>query len=158
MTFLLVGEKGRVVHEIQEFMIQPDDLVPDPRVESSDEIGYLAKFSGAFKDWPTAIYKDGVEYLFIGQEALTMEYSGEYSGCARYRKSASDEPLFLMEHSVFQTVKDVFPASKAPHWLTSKETIPGSTMDQRWFWERHVLTLKIGQHTHTDFRRITRLR
>lgn len=45
----------------------------------------------------------------------------------------------------------------APKWLTSEETVKGSTMDQRWFWDQHVLTLAVGQHIDTDFSRIMRI-
>lgn len=49
-----------------------------------------------------------------------------------------------------------FSEETAPKWLTSEETVPGSTMDQRWFWQEHVLTLEVGESIDTDFRRITR--
>ena len=45
----------------------------------------------------------------------------------------------------------------APDWLTSRNTVPGSTMDNRWFWEKHVLTLPLGGSIDTDFHRITRI-
>lgn len=51
----------------------------------------------------------------------------------------------------------VFTESTAPSWLTSKGTVPGSTMDSRWFWKDHVLTLEVGQSVDTNFNRITRL-
>lgn len=44
----------------------------------------------------------------------------------------------------------------APDWLTSKNTIKGSTMDNRWFWNDHVLTLEVGQTVKTDFWEIER--
>ncbi|QJT71139.1 hypothetical protein GR11A_00102 [Vibrio phage vB_VcorM_GR11A] len=50
-----------------------------------------------------------------------------------------------------------FTETSAPDWLTSVNTVVGSTMDQRWFWKEHVLTLEVGQHVDTDFRRITRV-
>lgn len=50
-----------------------------------------------------------------------------------------------------------FGVEDAPGWLTSKNTVPGSTMDMRWFWEKHVLTLEIGKFVDTDFHRITRV-
>lgn len=37
------------------------------------------------------------------------------------------------------------------------DTIRGSTMDMRWFWEKHVLTLRMTQRIQTDFRTITRV-
>jgi len=45
----------------------------------------------------------------------------------------------------------------APDWLTSIDTVPGSTMDQRWFWRDHVLTLKVGEAVATDFHTIRRV-
>lgn len=53
--------------------------------------------------------------------------------------------------------EEIFTEETAPAWLTSKDTIIGSTMDYRWFWENHVLTLEVGQLVHTDFRIITRI-
>lgn len=50
-----------------------------------------------------------------------------------------------------------FTEHDAPDWLTSKNTVKGSTMDDRWFWEKHVLTLEVGQHVQTDFHYIKRV-
>jgi hypothetical protein len=50
-----------------------------------------------------------------------------------------------------------FTEANAPDWLTSKNTVPGSTMDQRWFWTDHVLTLAVGASVKTDFNTITRM-
>lgn len=50
-----------------------------------------------------------------------------------------------------------FDEETAPDWLTSKNTIPGSTADMRWFWTDHVLKLEVGQHLDTSFKRITRI-
>lgn len=50
-----------------------------------------------------------------------------------------------------------FTEATAPDWLTSKNTVKGSTMDDRWFWEGYVLTLRIGQSVKTDFSKITRI-
>ena len=45
----------------------------------------------------------------------------------------------------------------APDWLTSANTIKGSTMDMRWFWRDHVLALPVGGSVDTDFQKITRV-
>jgi hypothetical protein len=50
-----------------------------------------------------------------------------------------------------------FTEADAPDWLTSKNTVQGSTMDARWFWTSHVLTLKVGESVKTDFQLITRI-
>jgi hypothetical protein len=44
-----------------------------------------------------------------------------------------------------------------PKWLSSEDTVKGSTMDNRWFWKDHVLTLAIGDFVRTDFSKITRI-
>lgn len=54
-------------------------------------------------------------------------------------------------------VVEEFDLTNAPDWLTSKNTVKGSTMDDRWFWERHVITLAIGESVDTDFSRIKRV-
>jgi len=51
---------------------------------------------------------------------------------------------------------EIFTEDTAPDWLTSKNTIKGSTMDGRWFWTDHVLKLEVGASIETDFQVITR--
>lgn len=58
---------------------------------------------------------------------------------------------FWFAHSSYFTEED------APDWLTSKNTVKGSTMDMRWFWKECVLTLQVGYSVDTDFNRITRI-
>jgi hypothetical protein len=62
---------------------------------------------------------------------------------------------FIMKNLALDTEKS-FSENTAPKWLTCENTVPGSTMDDRWFWEKHVLTLEVGESIDTDFRRITR--
>lgn len=50
-----------------------------------------------------------------------------------------------------------FTEESAPEWLTSENTVKGSTMDDRWFWQEHVLTLEVGEHVDTDFTSIKRI-
>jgi len=50
-----------------------------------------------------------------------------------------------------------FNENTAPDWLTSVDTVEGSTMDDRWFWKQHVLQLDIGESVETDFHTITRI-
>jgi len=50
-----------------------------------------------------------------------------------------------------------FTEDTAPDWLTSANTIKGSTADGRWFWNEQVLKLEVGQTIGTDFRIIERL-
>lgn len=65
---------------------------------------------------------------------------------------------FTMRHRFFESAPpETFTEDTAPDWLTSCNTIPGSTMDSRWFWEDHVLTLKVGETVDTDFQTITRI-
>jgi hypothetical protein len=63
---------------------------------------------------------------------------------------------FKMAHKFFKNNIEEFDEDHAPDWLTSVNTVPGSTMDGRWFWKDHVLTLEIGESIDTDFRNITR--
>ena len=65
---------------------------------------------------------------------------------------------FTMKHRFAPKLKEeTFNESNAPTWLTSEDTIKGSTMDGRWFWTDHVLNLDINESINTDFRTITRL-
>lgn len=63
---------------------------------------------------------------------------------------------FKMVHKESET-ESRFTEHNAPLWLTSEDTIKGSTMDMRWFWKDHVLTLDIGESIDTDFHTITRI-
>jgi hypothetical protein len=53
---------------------------------------------------------------------------------------------------------ETFDEESAPDWLTSKNTVEGSTMDQRWFWNDYVLTLGVNESVETDFSVITRIK
>lgn len=65
--------------------------------------------------------------------------------------------IFKMTHRIFKkTQPEIFTEKTAPDWLTSATT-PGSTMDCRWFWNEHVLTLPVGGIVKTDFRIIKRI-
>lgn len=65
---------------------------------------------------------------------------------------------FIMTHRYFKNLKpEEFDEQSAPNWLTSKNTIKGSTMDCRWFWEDFVLSLPVGGEVYTDFRKIIRI-
>jgi hypothetical protein len=61
---------------------------------------------------------------------------------------------FRMTHRFMNTPPEEFDEETAPDWLTSRNSIPGSTMDGRWFWHDHVLTLPVGGSVKTDFRTI----
>lgn len=61
------------------------------------------------------------------------------------------QPIFLSKYA------EEFTEETAPDWLTSKNTVKGSTMDDSWFWNRHVLTLNVGESVKTDFQTITRI-
>lgn len=63
---------------------------------------------------------------------------------------------FSMQHMLGGPAKE-FTEHDAPDWLTSKRTIPGSTMDHRWFWNNRVLKLEVGKSIKTDFHTITRI-
>ena len=65
--------------------------------------------------------------------------------------------LFSMSHHVFVDSKpEVFSEESAPDWLTSNNTVKGSTMDNRWFWNERVLALNVGESIQTDCRTVTR--
>lgn len=50
-----------------------------------------------------------------------------------------------------------FTETTSPRWLNCQDTVPGSTMDNRWFWTDYVLTLEVGQSVETDFSVIKRV-
>lgn len=68
-----------------------------------------------------------------------------------------DAMKFEMTHLFFKGEPECFDETTAPDWLTSAKTVKGSTMDDRWFWNDHVLTLKVGQSIDTDFQTIRRV-
>jgi len=67
-----------------------------------------------------------------------------------------DIKVFSLEDIIFKTVS-YFSELDAPDWLTSKNTVKGSTMDNRWFWEGYVMALRVGETVKTDFKIITRI-
>lgn len=78
--------------------------------------------------------------------------------CFRTQNGIATPPMkFEMKHLDFHEDVQIFTELDAPTWLTGETTTPGSTMDDRWFWQEHVLTLKVGESIDTDFRKITRL-
>jgi len=64
---------------------------------------------------------------------------------------------FEMFHTHFKVDTKIFTEETAPDWLTSVNTVKGSTMDNRWFWNDHVLTLQVGESIETDFQTIKRI-
>jgi len=49
---------------------------------------------------------------------------------------------FKMTHRFIQgSQPEEFDEETAPDWLTSINSVLGSTVDTRWFWENHALTL-----------------
>jgi hypothetical protein len=64
---------------------------------------------------------------------------------------------FEMRHKVHKDSYETFSDLDAPEWLTSTNTVKGSTMDHRWFWNKHVLTLDVGASVETDFHVIKRI-
>ena len=64
-----------------------------------------------------------------------------------------------MTHDTFKSTREFSEhLDDAPTWLTSCNTVKGSTGDNRWFWEGHILTLKVGQQVQTDFQTIERIK
>lgn len=61
-----------------------------------------------------------------------------------------------MTHLYATIPTEIFDEHTAPKWLCEGGRI-GSTMDHRWFWNDHVLTLKVGESVKTDFRSIIRV-
>ncbi|CAM0035192.1 hypothetical protein VPHD164_0026 [Vibrio phage D164] len=65
---------------------------------------------------------------------------------------------FTMTSSIFEDSPVVeFDEESAPEWLC-KGGRKGSTMDNRWFWNGHVLTLPVGGSVKTDFQLIKRIK
>lgn len=64
---------------------------------------------------------------------------------------------FEMTHLFFGPPSEVFTEETAPKWLR-EGGVPGSTMDNRWFWNDHVLTLEVGKSVNTDFNNIRRIK
>lgn len=59
---------------------------------------------------------------------------------------------FRMTHRILTAnPPQEFCESTPPLWLAPKRK------SERWFWDRHVLTLAVGEHVNTDFRRIERI-
>lgn len=63
---------------------------------------------------------------------------------------------FEMTHMYANSPPETFDEHTAPKWLCEGGRID-STMDNRWFWNNHVLTLKVGETVNTDFQTIIRV-
>jgi len=61
---------------------------------------------------------------------------------------------FKMIHEIHGSVT-LFDETDPPGWLLGGR--PGSTMDLRWFWTGHVLTLDVGQSVQTECNTIIRV-
>lgn len=59
----------------------------------------------------------------------------------RFKMTMSDHPT--------PTSTEHFTEDTGPWWLTGKE--------YKWFWDKHVLTLNVGETVDTDFRTIERI-
>lgn len=66
------------------------------------------------------------------------------------------EKQFAAVHIITKKVTS-FTENDAPDWLTSANTVKGSTMDMRWFWKEHILKLEVDQSISTDFHIIKRV-
>jgi len=64
---------------------------------------------------------------------------------------------YEMKHKFLTDTIKYFSEHDAPDWLTSATTVKGSTMDNRWFFRDHVLTLDVNASVETEFRTITRI-
>jgi hypothetical protein len=64
---------------------------------------------------------------------------------------------FITFHKFFNKENPIleFTEETAPKWL--KGDGRGSTMDNRWFWDKHVITLNIGEFVETDFQIVKRI-
>ncbi len=56
---------------------------------------------------------------------------------------------FSMKHLINTSGPVEFDDNNPPDWLVHEEN--------KWFWDRHVLNLKVGQSIDTDFQTITRI-
>ena len=65
---------------------------------------------------------------------------------------------FKIFNKIFKKAEpQIYTETSAPGWLTGENSVPGSTMDNRWFWKEHVLTLSLFESVDTDFTTITRI-
>ena len=64
---------------------------------------------------------------------------------------------FKIQSNLFTDNRPIyFSEYDAPIWLC-EGGVKGSTMDNRWFWNDHVLTLDANESVDTDFSTITRI-
>ena len=78
-------------------------------------------------------------------------------GCAPNTWPSEVPKRFEIRHRIFEGIPVTFTEGSAPEWLTGENTVPGSTMDCRWFWKYHVLNLGVGRSLDTEFHTITRI-
>lgn len=56
---------------------------------------------------------------------------------------------FKMTHHIFEKSVEYFTEESPPEWLVSKE--------YKWFYDKHVMKLEVGDSVDTDFRNIERI-
>lgn len=66
-------------------------------------------------------------------------------------------PTYRLNSSLSPEAKGtIFTGETAPRWLRFGGR-KNSTMDNRWFWDKHIETLEVGKSAETDFSIITRI-
>lgn len=65
-------------------------------------------------------------------------------------------PIFEMSSNILNKTV-VFSEDTAPDWLRFGG-VKGSTMCNRWFWNDHIMTLKVGDEVKTDNQTIKRIK
>lgn len=89
-----------------------------------------------------------IDKRYPSLQRLYPNYDGDYS--------LPPIKSFRMHHRFFRSAPvQEFTEETAPSWLKFGG-FPGSTMDNRWFWNDHVMKLEVGQSIKTDFQEITR--
>ena len=126
-------DKKVTVGDLKKFLEQcPDDYLV--------EVPSLNRCQGSFIT---------VDHAFVDPRDKTVSIDGDISETRRNVRG------FRADHLLGEVT--YFSSEDAPDWLTSKNTIKGSTYDNRWFWQDHVLTLGIDESVKTDFHTITRI-
>ena len=82
----------------------------------------------------------------LDHQPQSVHWAERYGG---WNMRIKEEKHFKMIHLVYKTVKE-FKESNPPKWLLHDEFL--------WWWNDHVLKLKVGKHIDSDFRRIKRIK
>ena len=140
----------------QEITITPESIIEvmDAISESEIENGWIEKvsFSSHYAHVPDFVDNNGcVGRKVFDDQGMLDALDAIFQEQGRITRHFTMSPRFFNKRNPRR-----FSDMTAPSYL-KRGGRKGSTMDMRWFWDDHVMTLKLGDSVDTDFQTVTRV-